>query len=164
MNDDARKKNDSATKMLLAVTIAIGAVALVALFIGLSMTEKKKEADSMQAIEAKDLLELLKGAMLDENKLKDSMHIAAIQQIREGATIREFSTSFDLILDGIVNLDYYELEDFVFHKGGGHKSNGLEFYIEAKSSRGHTPDGKNIVDQDLVFRLYSDGTIERIEL
>ena len=168
-NPEEFVQKDSTQFWLFLIIIFIGLLTLV--FLILSFVGKDS-ADSgkiivpdfqKQADEAISVLEMLKNAMLDPEKINKPETKTAIESIIDGDNFSNFSFKFGIFTGSFGQLHYYNNNDFVFHKGGGKPANGFEFYIEAKSSLKHRVDTQENIDTALRIRLYSDGTIAKID-
>jgi len=156
---------------LLMILIVIGIVAIVTLILALTSGKKTVKTDEIivegyqnQADEAVEVLKTLKKKMLKPEDMENEQHQDKIKSILEGEDLSSFSAKIDYITVDMLNLKYYAVEDFVYHKGGRKLNNGLEFYIEVKSSLKRSMEGQEEINQDLCLRLYSDGSIERMDI
>ncbi|MCK5346521.1 MAG: hypothetical protein KAR20_24095 [Candidatus Heimdallarchaeota archaeon] len=170
-NHETSQQKDSTSLMLFGIIILLGIIACVALIFTFTTDDNEDEETNkiivkdyqMQADEAVSILEILKNAMLDPEKINNTDIKFAFESISDGDSIDNFSYKFGVLTGSYGQLHYYNNSNFVYHKGGKKPANGLEFYIEAKSTLKHRADTQENIDTNLVIRLYSDGTIEKIE-
>ena len=169
-NPEPSLQKDPVSVWLFGIVILLGIIACITLILAFSSNNNDDETHKIivknyqkQADEAVSILEMLKNAMLDPEKIDKPETKFAIKSIIDGDSIDNFSYNFGILTGSYGLLHYYNNNDFVFHNGGGKPANGFEFYIEAKSSLKHRADTQENIDTSLKIRLYSDGTIEKVD-